>query len=257
MRRHEGVVREIMATPLVCGDVDEVFEEACETGLFGKVDQLGVTRDGRVIGVCARPAAEGVTLGAAMEPLRSDMLVSANTPVLRLFGDWKRDYYLVVEGTEFVGMVTPSDLNRVPVYAALFDVLAIYEEHLSSFLETKFESGHACLPYLSGEEQGKTYKIFDKLKKQNFDVNLVRALPLGLKHKVLVKIGCHKDLGKLTDTIATLRNKVAHLTPLVETSDEVQSIARTLGLISSMHLVLDDLSGKQVSDPGGGSGVPR
>lgn len=246
-----------MATPLVCGDVDEVFEEACETGLFGKVDQLGVTRDGRVIGVCARPAAEGVTLGAAMEPLRSDMLVSANTPVLRLFGEWKRDYYLVVEGTEFVGMVTPSDLNRVPVYAALFDVLAIYEEHLSSFLESKFESRDACLQHLSDDERKQTEELFRKLQAHSMDINLVRALPLGLKHKVLVKTGCHTDLGKLTNTIAALRNKVAHLTPLVETSEQVRIVAQSLESISSLHRILDDLSYQQTSDLAGGSGVPQ
>ncbi|GMV88485.1 MAG: hypothetical protein AMXMBFR81_14160 [Chthonomonas sp.] len=228
-----------MAKPLVCGDVDDVFEKACETDLFGKVDQLGVTRDDRVIGVCAGPVPPGVTLGAAMEPLRSDMLVSANTPVLGLFGEWKHHFYLVVEGTDFVGIVTPSDLNRVPVYASLYDVLASYEERLTQFLEAELKSQNDCLNHLSAEEQEKTLTLFDKLKSRNLEINLVRALPLGLKHKVLLKVRADEGIGKLTAPITKLRNKIAHLTPFIEAAEDVRAVANSLGSISLMERKLD------------------
>lgn len=92
-------------------------------------DQVPLTADSsdRIVGVFVR--------GEGRRPLTADMFMAADAPLLAFVesADTQR-FRLLVEGGAVVGMVTLSDLQRLPVYSLLFSLLIAVEVLLMEWI---------------------------------------------------------------------------------------------------------------------------
>ncbi len=230
-----------MASPLVTGTPDDVYAVKSEHPFWGKLDFIPVVEGTSIIGVCETPSDPSKTLGEGMTPLRSDMLLSADADVLSLFNaDWHESrYFLVVDGTQVVGMITPSDLNKVAVFGALFDQIATYEERLTAFLEQR-HSPERWWGYLLPDQREAATRNYNKLRERDMEIDFLRVLPFGLKHMVLRNI-YGPPPGIDSRPITELRNRVSHAMPFIQSVEDIRFVSSALEAIDGMIRYLDEL----------------
>jgi len=234
--RIKAVVAEIMASPLVKGTPTERFCDLSEHQIWGHIDQIPVEDAGRIIGICDRPLNPKSILGDSMIGISSDMLVSGDTKILNLFdADWdNHPFFLVVEQTSMVGIVTPSDLNKLPVYAAIFDLIALLEDRLTKFLDRK-PTNDMRLNIFSPRELGRTNKAFAALKRGGFDISRLQVLYLEEKLRLYLHEQPDRDLtNESIAAVTELRNKVTHQNPLVNSIDHIAGLGTILRLLLSI-----------------------
>lgn len=125
-----GLTVSLVATfepDLVCCQTNAQIGDLLETPIFRPFDYLPVTVEGRIVGLL--PLAQLRTgntnhrnAGDEMLPLDERRLISADVGILTFIeqADEQHACRLVVRGTRIDGIVTLSDLQKLPVRPALF-----------------------------------------------------------------------------------------------------------------------------------------
>jgi hypothetical protein len=153
--------------------------------------------------------------------IRSDDVLSADTPVadcIHLLG--RRPFYLVLERDRLRYVVTPADLNRLPVRTYLLTLLAHLEGMLAEVID-KVLPGDSWLGRLSEKRREEVRKLHDQKKQQDFDTCMIDCTFLSDKTKIIrdfaQKMGADSK-GQVDGEgqyIQRLRNRLAHnLNPL-------------------------------------------
>lgn len=190
-------------------EVEHVFES------FPEFDQIPVQKDSHTIGVLERN--QQTELGLVKDQMRAlddSILVSSNEPLssfLPLLA--KPPYYcLVLQGAKVNGIVTRSDVLKLPIRLFSFALVTHLEMLMKEVIVRQFSSDQEWLEYLS---TGRRRKIDDKkilFEKDRMDPQLVELTDFCDKYTILnkkFKIGksFRKDLSKIESKI---RNPVAH-----------------------------------------------
>lgn len=107
-------------------------------------DHIPVKQRGQIVGVLERdsqrPIASADAKGA-MRPLDSSMLVATSASIERLLPLMKaKPYRLVVDGGTITGIVTPSDLLKLPVRLFAFALVAHLEVLMIRVIDGKYRS---------------------------------------------------------------------------------------------------------------------
>jgi hypothetical protein len=177
-------------------------------------DQIPVRKNGRIVGVLERRG--GTRSGAArdhMRTLENTLLVSAEGPLMSFVRAADASpYRLVVRETEVSGIVTRSDLLKLPVRVLAFAMIT----HLESLMaEAVRQAGGAddeqWMKYLN---QGRREKIFEKqtkLKSGRIDLPLLELTDFCDKRDIVRELR-HLDLEfeRQLKSIEDIRNKLAH-----------------------------------------------
>ena len=139
------------------------------------------------------------------------------------------------------GLVTISDLNRHPVRAALYSVLATLESELARAIPRLFSDPWEWIGTLSEHHQVSILGYSELTRRKRVDVDPIAAATLSqllqvvARHKAfLVRLGfrSRKDFEDLTGRIPDLRNCVMHpVRPLVLDQDDVSKTDRTVRAI--------------------------
>ena len=74
-----------------------------------------------------------------MDPLSEADLIGAGAPIVALIGQIRQKPFLVVSGQEIIGMVAWSDLQKLPVRAALFSLVTGFELTMYEAIRRHFE----------------------------------------------------------------------------------------------------------------------
>lgn len=229
-------VAAIMTSDLRWGNPGADVSSLADDPILGQLDQIPFKEGEHVTGVAVRDP-DGCLF--TEKPLTGDMLVASSTPIVELFSvDWEKSkFLLVIHDADISGIVSPSDLNRQPDFSPLFHVLADFEDQVSSLLNqqpTTYER-IACL----GTEVNRWKRDFEKLKEAGFEVTLIDVLSIACKLKLLkVEHGELPFEEEDITAIASLRNKVCHQNPLVQSTLEISSIKETLSLIEAIKASL-------------------
>lgn len=185
-------------------------------------DLLPVEESGRLVGIWY----DGVT---DFEPLTDRWLVSRDTSIpdlLTLFVESQRLGFLVLHCQEIVGLVTPADLNKLPVRVYVYNLIGELELRLAGVVQNYCGNDLDKLCRALGEKRWKELvKKSKQMKKGNVDINPVQLLYLRdllyliiTQPIVLNKLGLSSDL--LLD-LNNLRNQTMHLVrPLLEQPPE-------------------------------------
>lgn len=183
------------------------------------------------------PASDAKRIGAVwvraeQEPrqLTRDWLLSQGTPIaelLDLFADSGRAGFFVIYGQSIQGLVTPADLNKLPVRAFLYSLIGDLEMNLGALVAEMFDNDlDRLLESVSGKRREYLEKELQVMEEGNADIDVVELLylsdlisiigknealrsPLGYTSRSAVK----DDLGGLNE----LRNDIMHpVRPMLE-----------------------------------------
>lgn len=196
-------------------------------------DQIPVRKNGRIIGVIertSRPAS-----GRAEQRMRSlddSILLSAQTPLPQFIPLMvEAPYRLVLGGKEghgVHGIVTRSDLLKLPVRLFAFALVTHLELLMSEIIQIRFPETDVWRTSLSPGRQTKLDEKAKNLQQRNFNPPLLELTELSDKRTILKKhLNLGKDFANDLEEIEDVRNKVAHAANYAGSETEIlQFIAR-------------------------------
>lgn len=210
-------------------------EEAAGNGLWAKPEAAGydlipATRDGEISGLWRK----GVETPAA---LSREWFISHNTAIphlFRLFAANGSPGFLALYGQTIVGLVTPADLNKLPVRAYLYNLIGGLEVSLGGLLRSHFRDDRdSLLNHLSASSRGTVEAELKETQAGNVDVDPVEFLYISdlidvvSKDPELRQILGYRSRNQIENDlggIVRLRNRIMHpVRPLLEKApDDLQ-----------------------------------
>jgi hypothetical protein len=212
----EGLrVRHIATFPVVTCAKSDGLKDVLLHPDFLDFDQIPITQGQRIIGILERSEP------AQLRRLDDSVLVSADDLLSHFVHTvHEQQYRLVVDRTAISGIVTWSDLLKLPVIVLAFSVIAQLELAMNQRINEQY--GRGSDTWLEVLEKGERAKIAGrrkKLKSQNLTLPTIELVDLVHKAKVLRHVlsarrDFEADLGK----IVGLRNDVAHVKRIIRSS---------------------------------------
>jgi hypothetical protein len=195
-----------------CADVDHVARVFAESSLE-IYDQIPVQKAGRIVGVLERRI--GSPLGAArdhMHALEDTLLVSAEGPLMSFVRTADASpYRLVVRETEISGIVTRSDLLKLPVRVLAFAMITHLESLMAEvILEACGSDDELWMKYLNQTRREKIVEKQAKLQSRRMDPLLLLELMDFCDKRDIVKELRHfgADFERQLKGIEGVRNKL-------------------------------------------------
>jgi hypothetical protein len=207
---NEGLrVRHIAAFPLLtCSASDELAAVLARPDLVG-IDQIPIADDGRIVSLWER-------VGKRRRPLDDSLLVSADAPLWDFIHTvHEQPYRLVVEKTKIAGIVTWSDLLKVPVFVLAFSLLAELELAMNHRILKQYKDD-SWVRLLDTKAQDKIDYRRGKLEGENLTLPTIELADLWHKATVLRGIlGAGRNFEAELDKVVKLRNDVDHVKDMV------------------------------------------
>lgn len=231
-----------------CGLLDSVADLRAKFQPIG-IDYLPVADQDRIVGVLdLASAAVDKTVPEAMLPLSEDMLVSSNDPISDVLGLLRDCHFrLVVRGGRIDGIVTLSDLHKLPVRVLAFTQVSHLEMLMGAIIKSKCRTEEEWTSRLSECRLKKAKAKQEDLKSKRVDPPLLECTDFCDKRDMVRKIlklprGFTKDLKK----VESLRNQVAHAAGHGDgpdaSKDFISQLMLTADWITHLRKYLEQLS---------------
>jgi len=191
-----------------------------------------------------------------MGPLSEDSLIGADASILAFVREADRHRCrLVVSGSEVSGLVSLSDLQRLPVRAALFAMITHAEITMASAIRREFNGSDAWIERLSPSRRS---KIEDEKKRSATEDTFVDNLlftQFGDKVTIIRKSPLFNESKTAFDSemrsIQKLRDQLVHANEYASTRATAEQVCRTVrsidrwvGWLSSWPTVAAQIGGK-------------
>lgn len=171
------------------------------------------------------------------EPFSEDMVIGADASIFDFVKTAdERPTRLVVAGHQVAGLISLSDLQQLPVRAALFTLITSLEMVLARRIEVQWLNGSEdWIKLLSAERMGRLHAVIKKAKKDDGYVNdivftqLCDKVTIALKEKFLT--GSRRLLEAKFKCIEKLRNDIAHANYYAETPESARKVCETVRTI--------------------------
>ena len=143
----------------------------------------------------------------------------------------ERPARLVVSGNEVAGLVTLSDLQRLPVRAAIFTLMTSLEIAMAERIETEWpDDPTGWLELLSDQRRDEVLKKIDTAKQKDGFVSAIMFTQLSHKATILRKeelvSGSGKQLKRDFNEIRDLRDHLAHANYYAETPEAARQVCQ-------------------------------
>lgn len=202
--------------------------------------------DGHVIGLLSNDAintASGdcgdATVVKRMDPLSEADLIGAGTPIVALIGRIREKPFLVVSGQEIIGMVAWSDLQKLPVRAALFSLVTGFELTMYEAIRRHFDKRDDWTELVDECRLPLARKEYRSRKQRGGDVDLLLCTQFCDKRDILIgsfdfAVG-KKKLQKQFRAIERIRNDVAHANNYAMAFEEAERLRDTLRHLAALR----------------------
>lgn len=207
-------------------------------------DQIPVRENERVIGVLERNGAQDGLVKHQMQGLSDGNLVSADESLLAFIPLMAHAPYfrLVLSGTRVDGIVTRSDLLKLPVRLLAFARISQLEMIMGELIRLYWPDNDDWFFCLSNDNQKKIKDFQKKAKKSRSDPPLLEFSGFKDKGTVLTSIyalGDHfsKDIEGLYD----LRNQVAHAGNFADGETQLELFIEKLKITDYWIVKLNEL----------------
>ena len=129
----------IAALQLMTCEVNQEVTEVLEDNALSGFDYIPVLSRKRIIGIFERKCARGDgTVRENMHALDDSLLVAADEPLTSFVPSLKiSPFRLVVKGTEIKGIVTRSDLIKLPVRLVAFTQICHLEMEMTTLIKAR------------------------------------------------------------------------------------------------------------------------
>lgn len=197
-------------------------------------DQYPVRENGRILGVLDRlkEPSRGL-VKEAMSPLREEMLVAASDRISTLLPLLREvPYRLVVRDGKISGIVTSSDIIRLPVRLYAFAQITHLEMLMAEHIGLDFSYEQQWLDLLSVNRRD---KVLDKIKtfnKAGLDPSPVEFTDFCDKRVILKKgRGLGKQFERELKEVEELRNTLAHAGDYGQTVPDLHTFIDRVDLV--------------------------
>ena len=202
--------------------------------------------DGHLIGLLSNHAVgnlsrdgEDARVGDHMDPLSEADLIGAGTPIAALIGRIQRKPFLVVSGQEIIGLVAWSDLQKLPVRAALFALVTGFELTMYETIKRHFGKRDDWTGHLDECRLCMAKKEYRDQRERGSDVDLLLCTQFCDKRDILIEsfdfaIG-KRALEKKFRAIERVRNDVAHANNYAMTFEQADKLHTTLGHLGELR----------------------
>ncbi|MEO3430712.1 hypothetical protein AAFN88_17795 [Pelagibius sp. CAU 1746] len=166
-------------------------------------------------------------------PLAEEHLIGADASILDfLTSADSNPCRLVLSGAGISGLVSLSDLHRLPVRACLFALITGLEITMAEAIRQRYPSDEDWLPFLKEERRVKIQEEIASSKGNDFFVDPLLFTQFADK-KTIIKMGIDAGLSKSTlesqlGRIEQLRNNVAHANDYAPSPDEARKVCVTV-----------------------------
>jgi hypothetical protein len=215
----------LIATPraeLKCRPVGE-WKQVDSHPDFADFDQVPLT-DGqgqRIEAVFER--------GQGRLALREDMFIAADAPLLSFLesADQQRFRFLVMDST-VSGMVTISDIQKLPVYSVLFSLLIAVEMSLMEWIRKRCgKDQDAWLARLEDNQQRDIERHWKQAQEKNLNIDRLNCA--SFHHEIVAAEGFglftgHADQQERLENLKALRNMVYHAAEFAPNAEEALKI---------------------------------
>ena len=174
-----------------------------------------------------------------MDPLSEADLIGAGTPISVLIGRIRLKPFLVVSGPKIFGMVAWSDLQKLPVRAALFALVTGFELTMYEAIRRHFGTADSWTEHLDECRLCMAKKQYRQRRERDSDVDLLLCTQFCDKRDILIKsfefdIG-KKKLRKKLKAIERVRDDVAHANNYAMTFNRAEKLRETLADLGDLR----------------------
>lgn len=207
-------------------------------------DHLPVVDDaGRITAVldvrAHNATADEASVGSCCTAVAEEFLIGAEVSILDFVRDAdRRPFRFLVTGEGISGLVSLSDIQRVPVRAALFAMITRFEMSATQLVAARYPGG----AWLARITPGRREKIRAELERARVDKNQVDPLlytQLADKTRLLIAVANEQgsvrgrsSLSREFRRIEMLRNALAHSNTLGVTHSEACEVVCTVRAIA-------------------------
>lgn len=207
-------------------------------------DQVPVEHDGHIIGVLERkPEIVSGPVKQWMRQLDDAILIPGDAPVARFIRlAAHSSYRLVVTDDGITGVVTRSDLIKLPVRIFAFTLVTHLESMIAAAIRAAYPNDDGWLQHLDKGGQDRVQAEWRRRRQQLLDPPLLECTTFYQKYNALV--GCYamdEEACAELDQIRQLRNTIAHGDDYADTRDTVQQFIAQLRCAEEWIVTLDSL----------------
>lgn len=185
------------------------------------------------------------TIGDDFEPFSEDIVIGADASIVDFVTTADaRQTRLVVSGDRIAGLVSLSDLQRLPVRAALFALITRLEMTMARRIETEWKANDASgwLEQLSSTRRSRVVEAIDKARREDNLVNEIAFSQLSDKATILRRKGLisggTRSLERDFKAIRKLRDGLAHSNYYAGSPVEARKTCETVRAILRIELEL-------------------
>jgi len=208
-------------------------------------DQIPVKQNGRIVGVLERKYSKSKDLNKSQyRPLDESILVSADESLSSFLKSMEKEpyYRLVVNGTKIDGIVTRSDILKLPVRLYLFALVTNLELLMVEIIDNNFENDE-WLNYFDQTKQSKIQKRKNYYKKDRIDPSLIELTYFEEKYEI---IGRHFDFGEdfindFEEIKNSIRNPISHARDFIKNEADLERFLQLIQLMQDKKKVLMDI----------------
>ncbi len=206
---------------LLCCQEDDNVEAVLVRSDLRSFDQIPVKRQETIIGLLKRRECPEGAKGVArkhMLPLGEETLVSAETSLLTFIENEPLDR-IVISGTKIYGLVTKSDLLKLPTYLLGFGLITHIETLMLCIIRDTGISNDIWLPWIHPQHKDYIIKEFKKLSSKRSDPDMLELSYFSDKSRILEELAEREEyapyipdksfIEKLKD-FTEFRNIIAH-----------------------------------------------
>ena len=193
------------------------------------LDQFPVRYGKETIGILHRLSEHGEkSVRDAMQPLREGLIVSAQMSITDLIPQLRENHYrLVLRGGRIDGLVTRSDLLKLPVRLVTFALITHLEQVMAGLVGLRWP-GDAWFPLLSQGRQDKINAKRIELSNRRMEPPLLELTDFGDKRDLCKKLveGSKSKFTKELDAMRDLRDQLAHAATFIDPSSSPTALAK-------------------------------
>lgn len=180
----------------------------------------------------AKPAVDGV-VRQNTDKLSDANLIGADASILDFLSEVSsRPFRLLVSGKRIDGLVSWSDLQKLPVRAALFGLITGFEIVMSAAIRSKYPTSDDWLVHLSSGRRKKVWEKFESSRENDSEVDALLYTEISDKATIVRRswdLGeSQKQLKEHFKRIRKLRDKLAHANDYATTLDDAIGVCRTV-----------------------------
>lgn len=217
----------------VCAPDVSVNSALSDPGLLD-FDHIPVKEGSRIVGMLDRESAKGRgSVRDHMRPLDGGMLVSAEEPLPRFLPTLAESAYrLVVQGTRIEGIVTLSDVAKLPVRLLAFTSVAHLEAVITIAIRSDCPNDdEKWLSLMGGQRKGIEKRLQERRKQNIHLLSPIEVAYLSEKITVVSKLRRLTKLESDRKLITNFRNSLAHDGDFVKECKGINGLLERLSLV--------------------------